>query len=69
MFDDADIELSCPGCGHKMTKTLGWITSHKELVCTGCGETITLETDQLARDLKKVDKLLDSFPKQITIRL
>lgn len=69
MFDNADIELSCPGCSHKVTKTLGWITSHKEFVCSGCGETVTLETDQLARDMKEVNKLLDSFPKQITIRL
>jgi transposase-like protein len=69
MFENADIELSCPGCKHKMTKTLGWITSHNQFVCTGCNQTITLETDQLARDLKKVDKILDSFPKEITIRL
>ena len=69
MFDDARIQLSCPGCTHNMTKTLGWITSHKELVCSECGETIIFETDQLSRDLEKVDKRLDSFPKQITIRL
>jgi ribosomal protein S27E len=69
MFENASVDLSCPGCGNKMPKTLGWITSHKEIVCSGCGETIHLEADQLSRSLKELNKTLDRFPKQITIRL
>lgn len=69
MFDTAKIDLDCPGCGHKMSKTIGWMTSHKEMTCTGCGETIHLETDQLSRDLKEITKVLDSFPKEIVIKL
>ena len=69
MFENANIDLNCPGCGHKMTKTLGWITSHKQMLCSGCGETIHLDTDQLARDFKKLDKILDDFPKEIRIKL
>jgi transcription elongation factor Elf1 len=68
MLDDANIDFDCPQCGHKITKTIGWLTSHKNTTCPGCSVTIDLDTDDLSRGIKEIDKALDSFPKEITIK-
>jgi transcription elongation factor Elf1 len=68
MFDDVDIDFDCPDCSHKITKTIGWLTSHKEMSCPGCGVTINLDTDDLARSMKKLGQAIDSIPKEIVIK-
>ncbi len=42
VFDKLEIPLSCPKCGHEITKTVAWINSHDSFDCVGCGATIDL---------------------------
>lgn len=42
ILDDTSVDFSCPGCGQKIKKTIGWLYSNPEITCPGCGETITL---------------------------
>ena len=69
MFDDAPIDFDCPQCSHKIEKTIGWLTSHKDMTCPGCGVTINLDTDDLARGVEQIEAALDSLPKDITIKI
>jgi len=68
LFDSEIIDLDCPGCGHKHSKTIGWIKTHSEIPCQ-CGATINLDKDQFVRDIDKVEKELDSIPREIKIDL
>ena len=69
MFETAPINFECPQCAHKIQKTIGWLTSHKDMTCDGCGVTIKLNTDELSSGVKKVEDALDRIPKQFNIRL
>jgi hypothetical protein len=42
-LDDAEIEIICPRCGHRMTRTASRLRRRTPLVCIECGETIPLE--------------------------
>ncbi len=52
-FDNEEIDIQCENCSRKTKKTIGWIKCNKVLNCT-CGTTISLETDQFKRELKKI---------------
>lgn len=55
LLDNAEIKIPCENCGHKTTKTIGWIKSNKEFKCS-CGTHITITTDQFKREIVKVEK-------------
>jgi len=63
--DGAKIEVSCPGCGHKSAKTIGWLKKHNEMTCIGCGQRIELENSQLRERFGKVDASLDKLSKAL----
>lgn len=65
LFDDAEIEIACPGCGHKQKKTVRWLSNEKSFTCPGCRERVTLDNDELRRDMRKVDKAADDLKRQI----
>jgi hypothetical protein len=44
MFDDAEIDLTCPQCGHKSMKTIGWIKANDAFTCDGCCDCIQVLT-------------------------
>ncbi len=54
ILDKEKIEISC-GCGRKIKKTIRWIKQNKQLNCV-CGTTISLETGQFKREIKKIEK-------------
>ena len=41
--DDAEIEIVCPRCGYRMTRTASRLRRGTPLVCVECGETIPLD--------------------------
>ena len=67
LFEDHELEIPCPGCGHKTKQTIAWVKTHTEYVCSGvgCGQTVTLNRDELLRGLKVVQKSLDDIRRQI----
>ncbi|TIV38923.1 MAG: hypothetical protein E5V91_12305 [Mesorhizobium sp.] len=66
MFDNAEIEIPCPKCRHKTSKTIAWIKAHSDFVCAGCGVTIALEKKKLLAGLDDVDKSLAKFRKTLS---
>jgi predicted RNA-binding Zn-ribbon protein involved in translation (DUF1610 family) len=41
--DDAEIEIICPRCGYRMTRSAGRLRRGTPLVCIECGEPIPLD--------------------------
>lgn len=64
VFDDAEIGVPCPGCGHKNPKKISWIKTHTQMVCAGCGETVTIDSTKLQKGLAEVDKSISDLRKK-----
>jgi transcription elongation factor Elf1 len=45
-LEDKPLEFTCPRCGTKAIKTLGWLQANESVICAGCGNTIHLEADR-----------------------
>lgn len=73
LFDDADIDVPCPGCGHENRKTMRWLRDNTQMTCGGCGQPVILENQQLRRDMDDLDQsfgeLRRAIEKPIKIRL
>ncbi len=57
-FDDHEIDVPCPQCGHKTKQSIGWLRANKEMTCVGCGVAISLEDKGFRAGLDKVEKSL-----------
>jgi len=63
-LDAIEIEIPCENCSRKIKKSIGWIKSHQEFTCP-CGTTIVLKTDQVRREIAKVERSLDGFKRSL----
>lgn len=66
-FDSQSIDIPCPKCRKKHSKTVAWLKSHREIACA-CGSTISLDLDKFLGPLKKIERDLASIPRKITIK-
>jgi hypothetical protein len=64
MFDDAEIEIPCPGCEYKTKKAISWIKANDAFVCSGCGATVRLNRDKLLGGLGKLDQSIDDLKRK-----
>ena len=55
-FDGAEMDVSCPNCGYKVKKTLGWLKSSPEWTCSGCGKVVKIEASDVARGVKEMEE-------------
>ncbi len=56
MFENVELGIPCPGCGHKTPKSIGFIRANSVLVCAGCNEVVTVKGDELIAGLDKADR-------------
>ena len=72
-LDSGQIDIPCPGCGHKNTKTVGWLKTHNDLTCGGCGNVIDIEASGFRKGMREIDaelaKLNKSLNKTFRIKL
>ena len=63
MFDDEELPLRCPGCGHETPTRLGDLKDNPQILCAGCGATIRVDAEELFEGLRTqgqaIDKLFD----------
>lgn len=64
MFDKAEIEIPCAGCGSKTKKTVAWLKRNKTLTCA-CGAVVNIDADQIRREMHKVEKALDQLKRTL----
>ncbi len=59
ILDRTQIEISCPGCGYKTAKTVGWLRKNTKLACPGCDHEIALEVDHVRTAFERADKRIE----------
>ena len=60
------IEISCPSCSHKISKTLGELKLNKHIKCTSCGHLIQLENSNFKKGLQSAKKNIADFERAIS---
>ena len=66
--DDADVPIVCNKCGHKFSKTLGWLKSNDKFSCPGCSK-VTFQSKKLVRELQEtVDAATEKFRRDLGLR-
>ena len=68
-LDSHELGFPCPKCGHKLSKTFGWLKTHTNITCPGCSASIDLKTDQLLRTVAKVEQEVNKLPTKIILKL
>ncbi len=57
---NATIDFTCPNCGHKFTKTIGWMEQNPEFACEAdCG--FGFKADEF---IGKLDKALSDMERE-----
>ena len=46
LFDDAEVTVACPTCGHETEQTVGWLHTHDEAICPDCGKPFLVDSAQ-----------------------
>ncbi len=64
-FSDAKLEISCPGCGHKISKTVGYLKSHSSMTCPSCGRTIRLENRDFRRGIDSAERQIEDLKRKL----
>jgi uncharacterized Zn finger protein len=68
MFDNEEIGIPCPECGHETSRPVAWVKANDELPCRRCGTAIVLENEkhlltieQVAQNMTKLRRSLAKF--------
>ncbi len=51
IFDDAELPLTCPECGHTTKKRVAILKMNPRVTCGGCGKVIQVQADDLRHKL------------------
>lgn len=68
LFDNQAIDIPCPKCSKKHSKTVGWLKSNRQISCS-CGVEFRLDPHKLLGVFKKAERDLAQMPGKITIKL
>jgi ribosomal protein L37AE/L43A len=63
-LDKTEIDITCPKCGRKTKKSIGWIKTNCQFRC-GCGESFALEADQFKSEIAKVERSVKDLQRTI----
>ena len=61
-YDQYELPLTCPRCGHETKKTIGWMKRHRQFACQ-CG--VIFDSEELVRGFEKVGRSIDQFKRNI----
>ena len=60
------LDLTCPECSHKFSKTIGSINLEMLFLCPGCGN-VMFDADDLIRGLKDAENAVDKLAREIKL--
>lgn len=58
ILDDQAIKIPCPHCGHELSQTIGKLKTNPKLTCTKCRGQISVDANQMRREVAKVEQAL-----------
>ena len=64
-LDDQTIDISCPHCGKKHQKSLGWLKTNDHIACD-CGVRLDFEKTQFTAGMGEVEKAFTDFERSGT---
>lgn len=72
-MDKADIDnllqdITCPGCRKKFSESFGRLKHNPDITCPHCGGLLTIDAEQLARNITPAFKLLAEGQNSIRIK-
>jgi hypothetical protein len=66
--DAHEIRFQWPDCGHDLKQIIGRLKTNEHMTCSGCGIGINIDTDRLARAAAEIQRAIEKFPPDITIK-
>jgi predicted RNA-binding Zn-ribbon protein involved in translation (DUF1610 family) len=64
-FDSHAVELRCPDCGRRISKTIGWLKLRRSLNCPSCGTLMKIDKESLLADVAKAEQALADLRKYL----
>ncbi len=64
-LDSATVEIPCPHCTNKTSKTIAQLKTQREYACRHCGNTVSLDTTQMRRELAQVEQQLENLSRTL----
>lgn len=65
LFENAEVEIPCPNCGHKTAQKVGWLKHNTQFTCGGCGRAIEVDSRKLHAGLDSAAKSIDEFRRRL----
>ncbi len=53
MFEDVELDITCPGCGHKNVTTLRKLKARPGFACSKCDELLEIDIAELTGVVKQ----------------
>lgn len=63
------VDLPCPNCGKKTSKTLGWLEDHDTFPCPACSTDITVSREQVRRIRDELAKLSKAASRKLGLKI
>lgn len=60
---EVPVELTCPGCSDKFSKTLRELESDQDFTCPGC--SLVFQPRDFTADLQAAEKLIDDLGRKL----
>lgn len=64
VLDKQKLGMPCPDCGKKLSKSIGWLKTHDDLVCA-CGGIVSLKSKEVRGVILKAEKELADFARDL----
>ena len=61
--ESTPIDIPCPKCGHKLTKSIRELKTNTKFACPKCGQGF--DSADFKAEIQKVDKAIDDLKRQI----
>lgn len=66
---DFDADLKCPECSKRIKKKVKLSPTSKTIKCPHCGVIISFDDKEFKKAEKALDRLMDTLPESIDIKL
>jgi len=53
MVENVELDITCPGCGHKNVTTIRKLKAHPALACSKCNELLDIDIEELIGAVQK----------------
>jgi len=63
-LDNQTIDIPCPGCGKKASKSVGWLKANHNFTCS-CGAVVNIDTSKFKSGIAGAEKNLSDLERTL----